>query len=93
MSNGNLILIRQIFGIICIVSSQAVATPLPAAEIPYSNCGNNTANVNDGPLDMTWSMLFMSSVAVVASCLLVVFFHTPYKRLNAEKKFGEEYGC
>ncbi|EDV19708.1 uncharacterized protein TRIADDRAFT_32990 [Trichoplax adhaerens] len=92
-SSGLLWMSGQIFGIICIVSSQAVSTPLPVAEIPYSNCANSTANRDSGPLDMTWSLLFMSSFAVIASCLLVVLFHTPYKRLNAEKKYGEEYGC
>lgn len=36
------------------------------------------------PLDWRVSMLLMAGLSVLFSCCLVLFFHTPYRRLQAE---------
>ncbi|XP_044623972.2 solute carrier family 49 member A3 isoform X5 [Equus asinus] len=49
------------------------------AEPSFSTCRDG-----QGPLDWMVSMLLMAGLCTCFSCFLVLFFHTPYRRLQAE---------
>ncbi|XP_025777744.1 solute carrier family 49 member A3 [Puma concolor] len=44
----------------------------------------STCRDGQGPLDWQVSMLLMAGLCTLFSCFLVLFFHTPYRRLQAE---------
>ncbi|XP_077876904.1 solute carrier family 49 member A3 isoform X6 [Ictidomys tridecemlineatus] len=49
-------------------------------EVPSSS----TCQHGEDPLDWTVSLLLMASLCTLFTCVLVLFFHTPYRRLQAE---------
>ncbi|XP_012590346.1 PREDICTED: major facilitator superfamily domain-containing protein 7, partial [Condylura cristata] len=44
----------------------------------------STCRGGQDPLDWSTSMLLMAGLCTLFTCLLVLFFHTPYRRLQAE---------
>ncbi|KAK2493845.1 hypothetical protein MC885_010855 [Smutsia gigantea] len=55
------------------------ALPVRRAQPSVSTCRDG-----QDPLDWKVSMLLMAGLCAFFSCLLVLFFHTPYRRLQAE---------
>ncbi|XP_055290681.1 solute carrier family 49 member A3 isoform X6 [Moschus berezovskii] len=74
-------LCRQAEGVLLMVLLTALT--VRHAEPSVSTCPDG-----QGPLDWKVPVLLMASLCVLFSCLLVLFFHTPYRRLQAEADAG-----
>ncbi|XP_032712853.1 solute carrier family 49 member A3 isoform X2 [Lontra canadensis] len=74
---GLVIVLGQAEGVLIMVLLTALT--VRRAEPSISTCQDG-----QGPLDWTVSMLLMAGLCALFSCFLVVFFHTPYRRLQAE---------
>ncbi|XP_057562794.1 solute carrier family 49 member A3 isoform X2 [Hippopotamus amphibius kiboko] len=57
---------------------------LTALTVRRAEPSSSTCRDGQGPLDWKVSMLLMAGLCVLFSCLVVLFFHTPYRRLQAE---------
>lgn len=68
---------RQAEGVLIMVLLTALT--VRRAEPSVSTCQDG-----QGPLDWRVSMLLMAGLCTLFSCFLVLFFHTPYRRLQAE---------
>uniref|UniRef100_A0A8C9Q2W0 Solute carrier family 49 member 3 n=1 Tax=Spermophilus dauricus TaxID=99837 RepID=A0A8C9Q2W0_SPEDA len=76
-SDVGLSMSRQAQGVLIMV----LLTVLPVRpEDPSSS----TCQHGEDPLDWTVSLLLMASLCTLFTCVLVLFFHTPYRRLQAE---------
>ncbi|XP_062964559.1 solute carrier family 49 member A3 [Cynocephalus volans] len=76
-SAGLVFVLGQAEGVLIMVLLTAVTVRRP--EPPFSTCRHG-----EDPLDWTVSMLLMAGLCTFFSCFLVIFFHTPYRRLQAE---------
>ncbi|XP_043827170.1 solute carrier family 49 member A3 isoform X1 [Dromiciops gliroides] len=77
-STGLVFVIGQIEGVIIMVLLEALT-------IQRSNAGPSKCQLQeDTTLDWTNSMLLLAGLFCIFSCIFVIFFHTPYKRLQAE---------
>lgn len=74
---GLVIVLGQAEGLLIMVLLTALT--VRRAEPSVSTCQDG-----QGPLDWTVSMLLMAGLCALFSCFLVVFFHTRYRRLQAE---------
>ncbi|XP_068181044.1 solute carrier family 49 member A3 isoform X1 [Antennarius striatus] len=75
-SAGLVFVSGQVQSLVYIVLLQALTTPL--ADAPLSTCGNT----------VSWRvpMMVMGGLCSAFSCCFVLFFHTPYRRLEAEQR-------
>lgn len=77
-STGLVFVIGQIEGVIIMILLQALT-------IWRSGSGPSTCQLQEGTvLDWTNSMLLLAGLSCIYSCIFIIFFHTPYKRLQAE---------
>ncbi|XP_027692269.1 solute carrier family 49 member A3-like [Vombatus ursinus] len=77
-STGLVFVIGQIEGVITMVLLQALT-------IRRSGSGPSTCQLQEGTvLDWTNSMLLLAGLSCIYSCIFIIFFHTSYKRLQAE---------
>ncbi|XP_038555888.1 solute carrier family 49 member A3 [Micropterus salmoides] len=76
-SAGLIFISGQIQSVLYIILLQALTTPL--AESPLSTCGNSV---------LSWRvpMLVMAGLCSLFTCCFVIFFHTRYRRLEAEEQ-------
>ncbi|XP_045852839.1 solute carrier family 49 member A3 isoform X5 [Meles meles] len=74
---GLVIVLGQAEGVLIMVLLTSLT--VRRAEPSVSTCQDG-----QGPLDWTVSMLLMAGLCALFSCFLVVFFHTQYRRLQAE---------
>lgn len=61
---------------------------LTALTVRLSKPGFSTCQGDQASLDWKVSMLLMAGLCTLFSCCLVLFFHTPYRRLQAEASTG-----
>ncbi|CAH1258649.1 MFSD7 [Branchiostoma lanceolatum] len=80
-SSGLLIVSGQVWGIILILITQAIAQPLSAEDALHANCGTTGAII---PQDMSIAMWVLAGVACFAAIIQIIFFRPTYKRLKAE---------
>ncbi|KAM9742302.1 solute carrier family 49 member A3 isoform 3-T3 [Dama dama] len=57
---------------------------LTSLTVRHAEPSVSTCRDGQGPLDWKVPMLLMAGLCVLFSCLLVLLFHTPYRRLQAE---------
>ncbi|XP_042107733.1 solute carrier family 49 member A3 isoform X2 [Ovis aries] len=57
---------------------------LTSLTVRHAEPSVSTCRDGQGPLDWKVPMLLMAGLCVLFSCLLMVLFHTPYRRLQAE---------
>ncbi|KAM5158621.1 solute carrier family 49 member A3 isoform 4-T4 [Callospermophilus lateralis] len=57
---------------------------LTALTVRPEDPSSSTCQHGEDPLDWTVSLLLMASLCTLFTCVLVLFFHTPYRRLQAE---------
>ncbi|XP_072260660.1 solute carrier family 49 member A3 [Pyxicephalus adspersus] len=83
-STGLAFISGQVQGLIFMVMFQMLAKPYAAP--PLSACGVNQIEIYD------WSIptLVMAGVCSIGACILIIFFHTVYKRLAAEANSEQE---
>ncbi|XP_019292357.1 solute carrier family 49 member A3 isoform X2 [Panthera pardus] len=74
---GLIFVLGQAEGVLIMVLLTALT--VRRAEPSVSTCQDG-----QGPLDWRVSMLLMAGLCTLFSCFLVLFFHTPYRRLQAE---------
>ncbi|XP_046950185.1 solute carrier family 49 member A3 isoform X5 [Lynx rufus] len=74
---GLIFVLGQAEGVLIMVLLTALT--VRRAEPSVSTCQDG-----QGPLDWQVSMLLMAGLCTLFSCFLVLFFHTPYRRLQAE---------
>ncbi|XP_045330830.1 solute carrier family 49 member A3 isoform X4 [Leopardus geoffroyi] len=74
---GLIFVLGQAEGVLVMVLLTALT--VRRAEPSVSTCQDG-----QGPLDWQVSMLLMAGLCTLFSCFLVLFFHTPYRRLQAE---------
>ncbi|XP_020956477.1 major facilitator superfamily domain-containing protein 7 isoform X6 [Sus scrofa] len=74
---GLLFVLGQAEGVLIMMLLAALT--VRRAEPSFSTCQDG-----QDPLDWKVSMLLMAGLCVLFSCLMVLFFHTPYRRLQAE---------
>ncbi|XP_074850119.1 solute carrier family 49 member A3 [Carettochelys insculpta] len=77
-STGLIFVTSQIEGVIFMLLSQALTVKTSAA--PFSTCDTEES----GALDWTISTLVLAGICSAVICFYVIFFHTDYKRLQAE---------
>ncbi|XP_055977999.1 solute carrier family 49 member A3 [Sorex fumeus] len=67
---------------------QGVAIMLLLSTLAVRRAGPSYSTCQDGqdPLDWSVSMLLMAGLCTLFSCVLALFFHTPYRRLQAEAR-------
>ncbi|XP_012901230.2 solute carrier family 49 member A3 isoform X4 [Mustela putorius furo] len=74
--------------IVCVAFALAegllIMVLLTALTVRRAEPSVSTCQDGQGPLDWTVSMLLMAGLCALFSCFLVVFFHTRYRRLQAE---------
>ncbi|XP_054648649.1 solute carrier family 49 member A3 [Dunckerocampus dactyliophorus] len=75
-SAGLIFISGQIQSLIYIILLQSLATPI--AESPRSTC-------SVAPQSWKVPMMVLSGLSVLSTCVFVVFFHTRYRRLEAEE--------
>lgn len=83
-STGLAFISGQVQGLIFMVLFQSLTKPYAAP--PLSSCGMNQIEIYD------WSVatLVMAGICTVGACVFIIFFHTDYKRLKAERGAEEE---
>ncbi|XP_051683982.2 solute carrier family 49 member A3 isoform X8 [Oryctolagus cuniculus] len=64
-------------GVLFMVLMSALAVRRPQSS-------SSTCRLGEDPLDWTVSLLLMAGMCTLFTCILVLFFHTPYRRLQAE---------
>uniref|UniRef100_A0A8D2CYF2 Solute carrier family 49 member 3 n=1 Tax=Sciurus vulgaris TaxID=55149 RepID=A0A8D2CYF2_SCIVU len=74
---GLVFVLGQAEGVLIMVLLTALTTR--SADPSFSTCQHG-----EDPLDWTVSLLLMASLCTLFTCVLVLFFHTPYRRLQAE---------
>ncbi|KAM5271280.1 solute carrier family 49 member A3 [Ctenodactylus gundi] len=57
---------------------------LTALTRQYTEPSVSTCQHGEDPLDWTVSLLLMAGLCTLFTCIFVLFFHTPYRRLQAE---------
>ncbi|XP_036407290.1 solute carrier family 49 member A3-like [Megalops cyprinoides] len=77
-SAGLLFISGQVQSIVYIIILQALTQPL--ADSPFSTC----AAGGDSALSWRVPVLVMASLCSLGTCFFVIFFHTDYRRLQAE---------
>ncbi|XP_004383635.1 solute carrier family 49 member A3 [Trichechus manatus latirostris] len=77
IATGLVFVLGQIEGMLIMVVLTALT--VHRAEPSFSTCQHGEA-----PLDWTASVLLMASLCAVCSCVFVIFFHTPYRRVQLE---------
>lgn len=84
-SAGLLFISGQVQSLLYIVILQALTTPL--TDVPLATCGKDILN---------WKvpLMVMAGLLSFFTCIFVIFFHTRYKRLEAEEEatYGTEPG-
>ncbi|XP_061895679.1 solute carrier family 49 member A3 [Entelurus aequoreus] len=75
-STGLVFISGQVQSLIYIILLQALTTPV--AESPRSTC-------TLAPQSWKVPVMLLSTLCAVSSCIFLIFFHTPYRRLEAEK--------
>eukprot|EP00058_Branchiostoma_floridae_P023403 XP_002608893.1 hypothetical protein BRAFLDRAFT_85549 [Branchiostoma floridae] len=80
-SSGLLIVSGQVWGIVLILITQAIAQPLSAEDNQHASCGTTGAIT---PQDMSIAMWVLAGVACLAAIIQIIFFRPTYKRLKAE---------
>ncbi|XP_035665722.1 solute carrier family 49 member A3-like [Branchiostoma floridae] len=80
-SSGLLIVSGQVWGIVLILITQAIAQPLSAEDTQHASCGTTGAIT---PQDMSIAMLVLAGVACLAAIIQIIFFRPTYKQLKAE---------
>nr|XP_002123744.1 solute carrier family 49 member A3 [Ciona intestinalis] len=82
-SSGVVFMSGQLQGIVLVLVLQSIGTTIPVNERNNSKCTSD--NLGDIPvLDMSVPVYVMLGYAGLVAIVYVVFFRTPYKRLNAE---------
>ncbi|XP_008062200.1 major facilitator superfamily domain-containing protein 7 [Carlito syrichta] len=61
-----------------------IMVALTALSVRHSEPSFSTCQHGEDPLDWTVSLLLMAGLCTLFSCVLVLFFHPPYLRLQAE---------
>ncbi|XP_074131009.1 solute carrier family 49 member A3 isoform X1 [Sminthopsis crassicaudata] len=79
-STGLIFVIGQIEGVIVMVLLEALTVQRSSPGLGPSMCQLQA----DTSVDWTNSMLFLAGLFCIFSCIFVIFFHSPYKRLEAE---------
>uniref|UniRef100_H2SHM0 Solute carrier family 49 member 3 n=1 Tax=Takifugu rubripes TaxID=31033 RepID=H2SHM0_TAKRU len=76
-STGIIVMSGQVQGVLYVVLLQALTTRI--TEAPLSTCQGE---------DLSWgvSMLVLAGLFCLFACCFVVFFHTPYRRVEAEEE-------
>ncbi|TNM98602.1 hypothetical protein fugu_013166 [Takifugu bimaculatus] len=76
-STGIIVMSGQVQGVLYVVLLQALTTRI--TEAPLSTCQGD---------DLSWtvSMLVLAGLFCLFACCFVVFFHTPYRRVEAEEE-------
>nr|XP_012638880.2 LOW QUALITY PROTEIN: major facilitator superfamily domain-containing protein 7 [Microcebus murinus] len=74
---GLVFVLGQVEGVLIMVALMALT--VRRREPSFSTCKHG-----EDPLDWTGSLLLMAGLCALFSCVLVLFFHTPYRRLRAE---------
>lgn len=74
---GLVFVLGQVEGVIIMVALMALT--VRHREPSFSTCKHG-----EDPLDWTGSLLLLAGLCTLFSCVLVLFFHTPYRRLGAE---------
>ncbi|XP_061874668.1 solute carrier family 49 member A3 isoform X2 [Colius striatus] len=82
-STGLIFVASQIEGVILMILLQALTVRV--AEVPSSTCTLG----QDGSLDWTAPVLVLAGLCSAMACFYVIFFHTDYKRLHAERNRGD----
>ncbi|KAM5194486.1 solute carrier family 49 member A3 isoform 2-T2 [Mantella aurantiaca] len=77
-STGLAFISGQVQGLIFMVLFQTLAKPYAAP--PLSSCGVNQIEIYDWSI----STLLMAGLCSIGACIVIIFFHTDYKRLAAE---------
>ncbi|XP_061747531.1 solute carrier family 49 member A3-like [Nerophis ophidion] len=75
-SAGLVFISGQVQSLIYIILLQALATPI--AESPRLTC-------TLAPQSWKVPVMLLSALSAVSSCIFLIFFHTPYRRLEDEK--------
>ncbi|XP_004715183.1 solute carrier family 49 member A3 [Echinops telfairi] len=76
-STGLVFVLGQIEGTLIMVLLTALTVPRKGPS--FSTCQHGEA-----PLDWTVPLLVMAALCTACSCVFVIFFHTPYRRLQVE---------
>ncbi|XP_051683978.2 solute carrier family 49 member A3 isoform X4 [Oryctolagus cuniculus] len=74
---GLAFILGQAEGVLFMVLMSALAVRRPQSS-------SSTCRLGEDPLDWTVSLLLMAGMCTLFTCILVLFFHTPYRRLQAE---------
>ncbi|XP_062069178.1 solute carrier family 49 member A3 [Lepus europaeus] len=74
---GLAFMLGQAEGVLFMVLMSALAVRRPQSSL-------STCRLGEDPLDWTVSLLLMAGMCTLFTCILVLFFHTPYRRLQAE---------
>ncbi|XP_071586452.1 solute carrier family 49 member A3 isoform X2 [Heliangelus exortis] len=82
-STGLIFVASQIEGVILMILLQALTVRV--SEDPSSTCALD----QDGALEWTTPVLVLAGLCSAMACSYVIFFHTDYKRLHAEKNSGD----
>lgn len=75
---------RQIVGAVMMIGSLAAAPHLSKSQVEHSTCVSANTSTLD-PIDLTLPTIVMVIISSISALAFVIFFDTPYKRLNAEK--------
>ncbi|XP_018095296.1 major facilitator superfamily domain containing protein 7 isoform X2 [Xenopus laevis] len=81
-STGLAFISGQIQGIIYMILFQKLTRPFAPSE--PSPCGIHQTEIYDWSI----SMLVMAALCTFGSCIFIIFFHTDYKRLRAERNLN-----
>ncbi|XP_047272236.1 solute carrier family 49 member A3 isoform X2 [Homo sapiens] len=76
-ATGMIFVLGQAEGILIMLAMTALT-------VRRSEPSLSTCQQGEDPLDWTVSLLLMAGLCTFFSCILAVFFHTPYRRLQAE---------
>lgn len=74
----------QIVGAVMMIGSLAAAPHLSKSQVEHSTCVSANTSTLD-PIDLTLPTIVMVIISSISALAFVIFFDTPYKRLNAEK--------
>nr|XP_045017703.1 solute carrier family 49 member A3 isoform X2 [Jaculus jaculus] len=76
-SAGLIFILGQAEGVLIMLLLMALTVKRTGSS--FSTCGHG-----EDPLDWTVSLLVLASLCALFTCVMVLFFHTPYRRLEAE---------
>uniref|UniRef100_A0A8C4Z8T8 Solute carrier family 49 member 3 n=1 Tax=Gadus morhua TaxID=8049 RepID=A0A8C4Z8T8_GADMO len=82
-STGLIFISGQVQSVVLMVALQALTRPL--ADSPFSTCSIG----GDPALSWRVSVLVMAGVFAALSCLFIIFFNSPYRRILAEAKAAQ----